>query len=106
MDSVRDPLVVLDEQLSVVSANRSFYATFALDPGNTVGRHIATVGQGSLDTPLLNSFLARIGAGHDLIEDYEMAIDLPALGRRTLMLSGRKIGGAGRANPPILVPLE
>src|SRR4051794_37913459 len=106
MDSVRHPLVVLDEQLRIVSANRAFYAIFVLEPGSTVGRHIATVGQSRLDTPLLNSFLARIGAGLDLIEDYEIAIDLPALGRRTLVLNGRKIGGAARASRHILVAIE
>ena len=105
MDSVRDPLVVLDEQLKIVSANRSFYAIFALEPRGTVGRHIATVGQNRLDTPLLNSFLARIGAGRDLVEDYEIAIDLPALGRRTLVLSGRQIGGTARASRHILVAI-
>src|SRR3954462_13116128 len=66
IDTVREPLVVLDEDLRIISANRSFYATFALDPADAVGRHIAAADKQGLDTPLLQGFLARISAGEDL----------------------------------------
>lgn len=106
IDTVREPLVVLDEGLRIISANHSFYATFALDPATAVGRHIAAAGNSGLDAARLQGFLARITAGDDLIEDHEILIDLPSIGCRTLLLNGRKIGNAPDGHRKILVAME
>ena len=91
IDTIRQPLVVLDEELRVVSANRSFYRTFGRAPGGTVGRLLALAGEGHSEIPGLPGFLERGRIGPVPVEDYEVEIDLPLLGRRFLLLNAREI---------------
>ena len=92
IDTIRQPLVVLDEELRVVSANRSFYRTFAIEPD---GNRRPTVRRRR--RPSLSKFRdcanSSTGSGPSpsRIEDYEIEIDLPPLGRRSLLLNARKI---------------
>ena len=91
IDTIRQPLVVLDEELRVVSANRSFYRTFGRAPGETVGRLLALADEGHSEIPGLPGFLERVRIGPVPVEDYEVEIELPLLGRRFLLLNAREI---------------
>ena len=93
IDAIRQALIVLDEKLRVISANRAFYRAFAVMPEETVGRHLADVGDHRLDVPALRDFLDLFQAEDAVIEDYEIEIELPALGRRVLLLNAEKIRG-------------
>ena len=93
IDTIRQALVVLDEKLRVISANRAFYRAFAVMPEETIGQHLADVGDHRLDVPALRGFLDLLQAEDAAIEDYEIEIELPALGRRVLLLSAEKIRG-------------
>jgi len=59
INTVRQPLVVLDEALYVISASRSFYSTFSVEPEQTVGRQLDAVDDGRLDIAALRGFLDR-----------------------------------------------
>ncbi len=91
IDTIRQPLVVLDDELCIVSANRSFYRTFAIEAvevaakplGDVVGHHPGSEG--------LRAFLERVQAEPSGVADYETEIELPALGRRLLLLNARKL---------------
>ncbi len=87
IDTVRQPLVVFDDALRVVSANRSFYDIFALEPGNTAGRPLGGVLEGHADIPALLDFLERVRAEPAQTGDCEIELDLPrsAGGRCTSM---------------------
>ena len=91
IDTIRQPLVVLDEELRVVSANRSFYRTFGRAPGETVGRSLALADEGHSEIPGLPGFLERVRIEPVPVEDYEVEIELPLLGRRFLLLNAREI---------------
>ena len=93
IDTIRQALVVLDQKQHVISVNRAFYRVFNVIPEQTIGQHIADVGDHRLDVPALHGLLDLLQAEDAAIEDYEIEIELPALGRRMLLLSAEKIRG-------------
>jgi two-component system CheB/CheR fusion protein len=106
VDTIRQPLVVLDDELRIVSASRSFYRAFAVRPEETVGRTLAAAGDRRLDVPALHDFLDLIRASETSIEDYEVEIEHPALGRRVLLLNARTIDQERPARRQTLVAIE
>jgi FixJ family two-component response regulator/signal transduction histidine kinase len=106
IDAIRQALVVLDEKLCVVSANRAFYRTFAVTSRDSIGRHLADVGAHCLDVPALDGFLALLQAEDSAIEDYEIVMDLPVLGRRVLLLTAGKIRADLGATCEIVVTID
>ena len=86
--TIRQPLVVLDEGLRVISASSSFHRLFSVLPEDLVGRPLL-VAREYLDVPALREFLASIQARGTTISDHEIEIELPVVGRRALSLSAR-----------------
>ena len=105
IDTIRRPLVVLDEGLRLVSANRSFYRTFALDPGDAVGKPLDSVAGRHAGAEGLRAFIARVHDEPSNVEDYEAEIELPGLGRRLLLLNASKLLGP-HGKPKILLAID
>lgn len=107
IETLRQPLVVLDHELRVVAASRSFYRSFALEPAATLGRQLLAAGDGRLDVPALRGFLDLASSGGG-IEDHEIEIALPGQpGRRTLRLSADSIEvDPRRAERKVLVVMD
>lgn len=91
VDTVREPLVVLDDELRVVAASRSFYLTFRVNPDETQGRLLFDLGDGAWDIPKLRLLLGKIIPERGDMEDYEVDHDFPDIGRRTMLLNARKV---------------
>jgi two-component system CheB/CheR fusion protein len=91
IDTIRQPLVVLDNELNLVSANRSFYQTFAIASEEAIGKPLATTAGHHPGAAGLRVFLQRVQAEASHVEDYEAEIDLPVAGRRLLLLNARKL---------------
>jgi len=91
VDSVREPLVVLDDELRVVAASRSFYLTFKVDRNETQGKLLFELGDGAWDIPKVRLLLGKIIPEHGEMEDYEVDHDFPGIGRRTMLLNARKV---------------
>jgi chemotaxis protein methyltransferase CheR len=72
VDTVREPLLVLDKDLRVVAASRSFYLTFRVSRQDTQGRLLYALGDGQWDIPALRTLLEKIVPGHGVMEDYEV----------------------------------
>jgi len=106
IDAIRQALVVLDEKLRVIAANRAFYRAFAVMPEETIGQHLIEVGDHRLDVPALRGFLDLFQADDATIEDYEIEIELPALGSRVLLLSAEKIRGELEAACEIVLVID
>lgn len=102
IDTIHQPLVVLDEGLLVVSASRSFYRFFGASPENTLGRPLPETDAHHLDTRELRAFLDRVKASNHSVEN-EIAIDLPPAGGRVLAVTAEQIHGAGLTNKRILI---
>ena len=88
--------MVLTEKLRIVYANRAFYRAFAVTPEETIGHHLADIGDHRLDVAL-RDFLGLFQAEGAAMEDYEIEMELPALGKRVLLLKAAKIREADRA---------
>jgi PAS domain S-box-containing protein len=90
-DTVREPLVVLDADLRVMSANRSFYETFRVDPKPTEGQLLYEVGDGQWDLAQLRRLLEEILPGETHCDDFPVDHTFPHLGHRILLLNARKL---------------
>jgi two-component system, chemotaxis family, CheB/CheR fusion protein len=97
--TLREPLLVLNQDLRVISANRSFYRMFEVDPESTEGRFIYELGNRQWDIPALRELLERIIPENDVFEDYAVEHTFPEIGFRKMLLNARKIapGKAGKA---------
>ena len=90
VDTVREPLIVLDGELRVLVASRSYYLAFKSEPQTTEGRMFYELSNGQWNIQPLRKLLEDIIPKHTTIEDYEVEHDLQSNGRRTMLLSARK----------------
>jgi chemotaxis protein methyltransferase CheR len=106
VDTIREPLLVLDKDLRVVTANRSFCPTFSMKCQDVLGRSFYALGDGQWNIPELRLLLESI-ASHDAVMDaYEVEQDFPGLGRRTMLLNARKVFYENRSERTILLSIE
>src|SRR4029079_11175428 len=94
VDTVREPLLILDATLRVRSANRAFYQTFHVSPGETEGRLIYELGNGQWDIPDLRTLLEDIVPKSSVFDDFELEHTFPAIGRRVMLLNARTLRAA------------
>jgi chemotaxis protein methyltransferase CheR len=106
VDTVREPVLVLDKDLRVVAASRSFYAAFKVSPENTQGRLLYTLGDGQWDIPKLRVLLEKIIPEHGEMEGYEVEHEFPDLGHRTMCLNARQVFYEKGADTTILLGIE
>lgn len=89
--TVREPLVVLDKELRIITANRSFYRTFQVNPEETEKRLIYDLGNRQWDIPGLRKLLENILPMNNAFEDFEVEHYFDNVGRKTMLLNARKI---------------
>ena len=89
VDTVREPLLILDATLRVRSANRAFYQTFHVSPAETEGRLIYELGNGQWDIPDLRTLLEDIVPKSSVFNDFELEHTFPVIGRRVARLPGQ-----------------
>lgn len=106
VDTVREPLLVLDKELRVVAASRSFYSAFKVSPENTQGRHLYALGDGQWDIPKLRDLLEKILPQHGVMEGYEVEHEFPDLGHRRICLNARQVFYEDGAGAAILLGME
>jgi two-component sensor histidine kinase len=87
VDTVREPLMVLDKDLRVIAASRSFYVKFATNPDDSQGKHLYELGNGEWDIPRLRALLEDIIPDHGTMDDYEVEQDFLHVGKRVLLLN-------------------
>jgi two-component system CheB/CheR fusion protein len=103
---VREPLIVLDQDLRVVSASRSFYEVFKVKPEETVGQLIYDLGNKQWDIPKLRELLEDILPQKATFDDYEVEHDFLGIGRRTMLLNARRIPSPPEKPKVILLAIE
>ena len=106
VDTVREPVLVLDNELRVIAASRSFYSAFQVKPNDTQGRPLYALGDGQWDIPKLRVLLERIIPEKGVMEGYEVEHEFPGLGHRTMCLNARQVFYEGGANTTILLGIE
>ena len=105
VDTVREPLLILDATLRVRSANRAFYQTFQVSPAETEGRLIYELGNGQWDIPDLRTLLDDIVPKSSFFDDFELEHTFPDIGRRVMLLNARKLQ-AGQHGELLVLAME
>jgi chemotaxis protein methyltransferase CheR len=106
VDTVRDPLLVLDQDLRIVSASRSFFQTFHLTRETVRGRLLYEIDGGQWNIPELRTLLEAIARDQAIIEGYEVDRAFPGIGRRVMLLNGRKVFYEKGTHATILLAFE
>lgn len=94
IETVQEPLVVMDGKLRVKSANRFFYQTFRVSREETEGRYLQDLDDGDWDFPELHAFLHRMTLPGKQAQELEIDRDFSRLGRRSLRLRARAFQGS------------
>jgi PAS domain S-box-containing protein len=106
INTVREPLIALDQDLRVVSVSRSFYDFFKVNPEDTVGQLIYDLGNKQWDIPKLRELLETILPEKATFDNYEVEHDFATIGRRTMLLNARQIERALGKERIILLAIE
>ncbi len=107
VETVREPLVILDEDLRVVSANWAFYKAFQVSKEETEGCSIYDLGDRQWNIPKLRKLLGEILPQNERFEDFVVEHDFPGIGRKRMILNARKIIQKEiGAKPMILLAME
>jgi two-component system CheB/CheR fusion protein len=106
VDTIREPLIVLDGGLTVISASRSFYRLFGVAQEHTVGRHFYELGDRQWDIPRLRELLETILPRDTSFEDVVVEEEFASIGRRKLLLNARRIAGQTGQAPLILLAMQ
>jgi two-component system CheB/CheR fusion protein len=106
VNTIREPLVVLDQELVVVSANKAFYNIFNVKRENTAGALIYDLGDRQWDIPELRRFLEEILPTRGEMNDFRVEHEFPAAGRRIMLLNARRIVGEEKKGHLILLAIE
>ena len=106
VETVREPLLVLDSDLKIITANQSFYATFRVTPKETVGNFIYDLGNRQWDIPSLRLLLEDVLPHETLFNGYEVEHEFPEIGRKIILLNAREIFQKKRGSHIILLAME
>jgi diguanylate cyclase (GGDEF)-like protein/PAS domain S-box-containing protein len=104
--TVREPLLVLNKELRIITANRAFYQTFHVSPEETEKQLIYDVGNRQWEIPGLRELLETILSKNTSFEDFEVVHDFESVGRRTMLLNARKIYRETNHSEMILIAIE
>ncbi|WP_164923856.1 sensor histidine kinase [Sinorhizobium fredii] len=91
IDSVREGLLVLGWDLKVVRANQTFYDLFQVSPAHTEGRLVYELGNRQWDIPKLRELLEDVLPDNNAFDDVEVEHDFETIGRRIMLLNGRRL---------------
>lgn len=91
VDTVRDPLLVLDGHLCVLTANPAFFETFRVGRDETIGRPFIKLGDGRWDIEELRLLLEKVIPRSASVVDYEVRADFPQIGPRTMLVTARRL---------------
>ncbi len=106
VNTVREPLVVLDGDLRVKTASRAFYETFSVSHENTEGVSFFDLGEGAWNITALRKELEAVLPQSKSFQDFEVVHDFAALGHRILLLNARKLFTAGDQLQLVLLAIE
>ena len=104
--TLREPFVVLDHDLRVKTANRSFYNSFQVSKEETENCLVYELGNGQWNIPALRKLLDDVLSRNQSVHDYEVQHSFPALGLKTMLLNARPFPGDSRHPELILLAVE
>jgi two-component system CheB/CheR fusion protein len=106
VDTIREPFLVLDSSLHVISASRSFFDAFKVTAEETVGQFIYDLGDGQWNIPDLRRLLEEVLSQQTAFDDFRVSHEFPSIGRKTMLLNGRKLRGSEDHTEHVLLAIE
>jgi len=106
VDTLREPFLVLDGELRVISANRTFYSLFQVNAADTEKKLVYDLGDGQWNIPKLKILLEDILPKNTFFEDFKVEHSFPDIGTRIMILNARRIYTTGLERPIILLAME
>jgi PAS domain S-box-containing protein len=106
VETVREPLIVLDSDLKVLSANQSFYDTFKVTPKESIGNLIYDLGNSQWDIPKLRTLLQDILPKDRKFQNFEVDHIFSSIGHRIMLLNARRVQQEGIGSELILLAIE
>jgi PAS domain S-box-containing protein len=106
VDTVREPLIVLNGSFEVISASQSFYKIFEVTPEATIGKVLYTLGDNLWDIPLLHKLLEMILPESTSFDNFEIEHQFPGIGHWNMLLNARRILSETGTSELILLVIE
>src|SRR5665213_3923177 len=106
VETVREPLLVLDNTLTILVASNSFHKTFQIDPKDTPGQPLFTLDRGGWDIPALHTLLERSLVDQTIVEGFLVEQEFPRIGKRIFLLHARKVLNTDHGHALILLGFE
>jgi len=106
VETIREPLIVLDERLQVRTANQAFYQKFQVTPEQTENKFIYDLGNSQWNIPALRRLLEDLLPQNNQFQDFEVEHEFDQIGHRTMLLNARRLELKGGRSQLILLAIE
>ena len=106
VETIREPLLVLDADLKIVSANRNFYKTFKVAPGETLGTFLYDLGNKQWDIPKLRELLEEVLPEKEAFDGFKVEHHFESIGYKVMLLNARQIHRKDIGTKMILLAIE
>lgn len=106
VETINQPILVLDKDLRVISSNTSFYSTFQVSPEDTENKFIYDIGNSQWDIPQLRKLLEEIIPKNKHFKNFEVDHVFPGIGRKVMLLNARRVYQDGIGMERILLAIE
>ena len=106
LDTVREPLLVLDHDFRVIQANRAFFRTFQVEPQDTIGTVLFALGDGQWDIAPLREMLRDKLPLESQLDDFDVDHAFPGIGRKIMLLNARLVSQGPNEPRIILLAIE
>jgi len=106
VNTVREPLMVLDGDLRIISANDAFYNTFRVVKEETEKQLIYDIGNRQWDIPKLRELLEEILPKSNHFDNYEVDHSFPTVGHKKMLLNARRVVAVSGQKPMVLLAIQ
>lgn len=106
VDTIREPFLILDKDLRVLSANRTFYVVFKVNKKETEGELVYNLGNKQWDIPKLRILLEDILPKNSHFEDFKVEHHFPTIGHKIMVLNARQVHTTDEKQPILLLAME
>ncbi len=106
IQTVRDPLIVLEQDFRVERANQAFYDTFKVQPVDTIGRLFYELGNGQWNLPELRTLLEEVLPKKKEVRDFRVSHTFDQIGKKQIVLNARTLDWKGQTKLLLLISLH
>jgi two-component system CheB/CheR fusion protein len=105
-NTVHEGILILDEDIRVLSANRSFFDIFKVNPEDTIGSLLYDLGNGQWNIPHLRTLIQEVLLQNTIVNNFEIEHNFQGIGQKTMLLNARKIMKRKNSAPIIFLAIE